>query len=154
MQVSMKFVLSLVALCFGCLSCDRKQETQNVATTSSIITTDLSTWVKADLECEELRNADENDPQAVVYLSQLAVRQVIDTVYTCSVIAPQMYRTYDIPRDALSACGGWWAGRGNFYYALQEGDSIAIMHANPVRSDTLVFQYELLKQIPVSSSQE
>jgi hypothetical protein len=150
----MKSVFSLFALCFMCLSCDRQQETHHVATTSSITTTDLSTWVKADLECDELRNADDNDPLAVVYLSQLAARQVIDTVYTCSVIAPQMYRTYDIPREALSACGGWWAGRGNFYYALQEGDSIAIMHANPVRSDTLVFQYELLMQIPVSSLQE
>lgn len=144
-----------LTLCFLLLfACNRKDGEQKVVAEGVRPTLDLNTWVKADLLCEELRNPDEGDPQAVVYLSQLELQHIIDTVYTCSVIAPQMYNTYAIPRDALSACGGWWAGRGNFYYALQEGDSIALMHANPVQSDTIVFQYTLHARFPATYGDE
>ncbi|WP_461488817.1 hypothetical protein [Pontibacter sp. HJ8] len=110
---------------------------------------DIRSWVKADLECEEVRGADEDDPQAIVYLHQMESRRLVDTVYTCSVIAPEMYRNYDIPRYALSASGGWWAGRGNFYYTLQEGDSLVVMHAVREPQDSLDFQYSVRHRFPI-----
>jgi hypothetical protein len=139
---------------FTLVACNQREEEQYVRFDREEAAYDPGKWVKADLECEELRNADENDPQAVVYLSQLGVRHVIDTVYTCSIIAPQMYQTYDIPRNALSACGGWWAGSGNFYYTLQEGDSIAVMHAYRIQNDSLGFHYSLKNRFPASYSVE
>ena len=145
----MKSAFFLLILCMITLGCNRN-EAEQTSIGNDLPEYDMSTWVKADLECKELRNADEDDPQAVVYLNQLETSYVIDTVYTCSVIAPEMYRTYDIPRNALSACGGWWAGSGNFYYTLQEGDSIAVMHAYRIQHDSLGFEYSLKHRFPAT----
>ena len=150
----MKSGLYLFLFCFLIIACNRQDAGQETALRQELPAYNLNDWVKADLLCEEIRNADEGDPLAVVYLSQLEMQHVLDTVYTCSVIAPQMYISYNIPRHALSACGGWWGGRGNFYYALHEGDSIAVMHASPMQGDTLAFEYEPLKYIPIYSLQE
>ena len=150
----MKLRLLFALYLFMLVACNRNEEERYARLEQEKVAYNLTDWVKADLLCEEIRNADDSDPLAVVYLSQLDQQHILDTVYTCSVIAPQMYISYNIPRHALSACGGWWAGRGNFYYALQEGDSIAVMHASPVQGDTLGFEYTLIKHIPVSSSQE
>lgn len=150
----MKSGFYLFLLCFLTIACNGEEAGQETARRQELPAYNLDAWVKADLLCEEIRTADEGDPLAVVYLRQLEMQHMIDTVYTCSVIAPQMYISYDIPRHALSACGGWWAGRGNFFYTLQHGDSIAVMRANPVQGDTLGFEYNLMKYIPVSSSQE
>ncbi|WP_299702219.1 hypothetical protein [uncultured Pontibacter sp.] len=150
----MKLRLILTLYLFTLVACSQRQEEQYQRLEQGNAVYDPSNWVKADLQCEEIQSADEGDPLAVVYLSQLEMQHVLDTVYTCSVIAPQMYTSFGVPRHALSACGGWWAGRGNFYYALHEGDSIAVMHARPVQGDTVEFEYKLLKNIPISSPQE
>ncbi|MBD1397044.1 hypothetical protein H9Q13_07690 [Pontibacter sp. JH31] len=149
----MKYAFPLLTLCALIFGCNRS-EPEHTSSRLEQPAYDMSTWVKADLECEELRNADEDDPQAVVYLNQLETSYLIDTVYTCSVIAPEMYRTYDIPRNALSACGGWWAGSGHFYYTLQEGDSIAVMHAYRIQHDSLGFEYKLKQRLPAMYSAE
>jgi hypothetical protein len=150
----MKLGLYLFLLCFLAFACNRKDAGQETVLRQEQSPYNLNDWVKADLACEEIRNADEGDPLAVVYLNLLESQHLIDTVFTCSVIAPQMYTSYDIPRHALSACGGWWAGRGQFFYTLQQGDSIAVMQARPIQGDTLGFQYTLLKQLPTTSLPE
>jgi hypothetical protein len=147
----MKPGLYLLVLCLLLVACDTRQAETIVSTNDASLRYDPDNWIKAELECEEVRNADEDDPQAVIYLSQLGSRHLIDTVYTCSVIAPEMYRTYDIPRHALSACGGWWAGSGRFYYTLLEGDSIAVLQATRQQEqDSLGFQYSVKYRFPVT----
>ncbi len=148
----MKSGFYLFLLCFLMFACSGQDAGEEKSLKYELPTYNLTDWVKADLACEEIRNADDGDPLAVVYLRLLEQQYLLDTVYTCSVIAPQMYTSYGIPRDALSACGGWWAGRGNFYYALQEGDSVTVMQAAPLQGDSLGFQYKFLKLIPISDS--
>lgn len=145
----MKSGLLLFTLCFLLVACDKKQAESTTSIPVSLPGQDIKSWVKADLECEELRGADEDDPQAVVYLNQMESSHIIDTIYTCSVIAPEMYRNYDIPKQALSACGGWWAGTGNFYYSVQEGDSLVVMHTLRQQQDSLAFQYSVRHRFPV-----
>ncbi|PKV63136.1 hypothetical protein [Pontibacter ramchanderi] len=144
-------LLSVLYLC-TLLACRPEEEAQYERLADENTASDANAWVKADLLCEEIRNADEEDPVAVVFLSQLEQQYVLDTVYTCSVISPQMFTSFGVPRQALSACGGWWAGQGNFYYTLLEGDSITVMHARPTQSDTVDFQYTPLRRVPVSHS--
>src|SRR5690606_29988500 len=114
------------------VSCSQNEEEQYERLAHENAVEDVSSWVRADLQCEEIQNADEDNPLAVIYLSQVEMQHVLDTVYTCSVIAPQMYTSFGVPHHALSASGGWWAGQGNFYYTLHEGDSITVMHASPI----------------------
>lgn len=148
MTCRLLFVLYLFALA----ACSQNEEAQYTRLGQQNAAPDPNTWVKADLLCEEIRNADDGDPLAVVYLRLLDQQHLLDTVYTCSVISPQMYVSYGIPRHALSASGGWWAGSGNFYYAMQEGDSIAVMQAQPIQGDSADFSYTLRRRLPATSS--
>src|SRR3989338_5402261 len=33
---------------------------------------------------------------------------------------------YDIPADALASCGGWWAGGGDYFYAIWENNNVVV----------------------------
>ncbi len=131
-------------------ACSSEQpEQQKVAVEEPVINPAL--MVKASLKCEEIAGTDEANPEAIVYLQYNEVQHAVDTVSTCSVIAPEMYRNYDIPKEALSACGGWWAGNGTFFYTLNEGDtSLIVMEARRAQSqDTIPFQYKPKTRIPI-----
>lgn len=142
--------LFLLLLCLFVCSCGKKEPSEEKKTTVRVAPEQNSFTVKASFSCEELKGADDPDPEAVLYLLHSQSQHTIDTISTCSVIAREMYTTYNIPLNALSAAGGWWAGRGNFYYAIQEGDSLAVMHATPLQQqDSLVYQYTIQSRFPI-----
>jgi hypothetical protein len=37
-----------------------------------------------------------------------------------------LYAENKIPKTALSACGSWWAGAGDYYYVVQEKNKLVI----------------------------
>ena len=136
--------------CLFVSSCTKKQEAAEKATLAPDAPVQNRFTVKASLSCDELKGADEPEPEAVLYLRHNETQHLIDTISTCSVIAREMYTTYNIPLEALSAAGGWWAGHGNFYYAIQEGDSLAVMHTSRAQEqDSLGYQYTVKKRFPI-----
>lgn len=50
----------------------------------------------------------------------------IDTVYACEAIPASSFSQYDIPKEAKSACGGWWAGAGDYFYATLEKNKVVV----------------------------
>lgn len=50
----------------------------------------------------------------------------IDTVYACETIPASSFSQYDIPKEAKSACGGWWAGAGDYFYATIEKNKVVV----------------------------
>ncbi|MBL7731010.1 MAG: hypothetical protein JNM88_07515 [Chitinophagaceae bacterium] len=70
------------------------------------------------LECRELPNDSLEIPHSLVILSAAGKETIIDTVNTCSTISIEEYRRYQIPGTAISACGGWYAGGGDYFYLL------------------------------------
>ena len=50
----------------------------------------------------------------------------LDTVSACEEIPANTYHQYDIPKKALQACGGWWAGAGEYFYVIREGDRLKV----------------------------
>lgn len=71
------------------------------------------------LTCTD-RSADEFDvPINEVGLSIDGKAQILDTIRTaCNPISPTEYKSFQIPTDATSACGGWWAGGGDYFYTV------------------------------------
>ncbi len=39
---------------------------------------------------------------------------------------PSLYAENKIPKTALSACGAWWAGAGDYFYVVQEKNKLVI----------------------------
>lgn len=59
-------------------------------------------------------------PHFDVMLSVNGKEFKIKTINGCSDIPVAEYKTYEIPAEAVSACGGWWAGAGDYYYVIMK----------------------------------
>lgn len=70
-------------------------------------------------QCEQL-DADPTIPKYVVYLAFNQDKISIARSNACTVIEPAEYATYQIPANAQDACGGWWAGSGDYFYLIPE----------------------------------
>jgi hypothetical protein len=53
-------------------------------------------------------------------------KEIIDTVMACDKIPASNFAQYDIPKTALSACGGWWAGAGDYFYAELKDNKVVV----------------------------
>ena len=50
----------------------------------------------------------------------------IASINDCSTIDPPQYQQFQIPTDALKACGGWWAGSGDYFYIQKSEEAYEI----------------------------
>jgi hypothetical protein len=81
---------------------------------------------EVELLCETL-SADEAAPQSAVYAIVNQNKVKIANSSTCAPLSPDTYEDYGIPSNALAAVGGWWAGSGGYFYALEE-DGIIVFY--------------------------
>lgn len=70
------------------------------------------------LICRDMGADSMEIPHYDVYLSVDAVQTKIKSVNGCSDITKESYEQYQIPKDAIAACGGWYAGGGDYYYVI------------------------------------
>ncbi|MCB0571527.1 MAG: hypothetical protein KDC66_17270 [Phaeodactylibacter sp.] len=89
---------------------------------------DEGSHYQVKLECQPI-SQDESLPQSAVYAIVNQSKVKIATVSTCDSIAFGDYATYQIPDSALAAVGGWWAGAGDYIYAIEEGGRLAFYRA-------------------------
>lgn len=47
---------------------------------------------------------------------------------TCEKIEEEFYSSYEIPEDAIDACGGWYAGAGDYYYSIKEEGRLVVYY--------------------------
>lgn len=78
---------------------------------------------EVELQCETV-STDEVAPQSAIYAIVNQNKVKIANSSTCAPISPDAYEDYDIPSNALAAVGGWWAGSGGYFYAVEEAGSI------------------------------
>ncbi len=106
MRTSLLFV-SLLLLACG---------TENAST--------AATTERIDLVCENQEV--DNIPAAAVYFLAGDSKVKIASITVCETIEPEQYAEYDIPAEALAAVGGWYAGAGDYLYAVQEGEAVLV----------------------------
>lgn len=53
----------------------------------------------------------------------------LDTIHTCNTIHRADYDEFEVPDQAMSACGGWWKGSGDYFFAYEDMGDIVVMHA-------------------------
>lgn len=79
---------------------------------------------QAQLQCQTI-SGDESAPQSAVYAIVNQNKVKIASISVCDSIAPASYEDYGIPAAALAAVGGWWAGAGDYFYAIEEDSAVA-----------------------------
>ncbi len=106
------------------------------------------------LECRELQGPDSETPQAEVFLRIANEATLLDTISTCQRIEPASYEQYGMPAQTVSACGGWWAGGGDYFYTIIDGDQLLVMKGWQDEGQTDEgFHYEEVKRIALAEVQ-
>ena len=72
-------------------------------------------------------DVEEDLPMSEVYIALKGSRILLDTINSCEIIPRSDFNKYKIPPEALAACGGWWAGAGDYFYAIAQERKIIIM---------------------------
>ena len=65
------------------------------------------------------------------------------------VLQPKDFETSGVPKRALTACSGWFAGGGEDYYATYDGKRVLVYHRS---LDELqkIERYKLIRRLPVT----
>jgi hypothetical protein len=109
------------------------------------------TSVDASLSCTSLGEDENGIPKNLVVLYLNGKKHQIDTITACENIATTDYNRYGIPAEAATACGGWWAGAGDYFYATVEGNVCMVMQGwQDEQQEDEGFHYEQVRRFVVS----
>lgn len=84
--------------------------------------------IRVQLLCESL-SQDVTEPLYAVYAIIEDGKVKISETSICETLDKEEWADYEIPAEALTAAGGWWAGGGDYFYAIQKGEEIHILQA-------------------------
>lgn len=116
-------VLFLFGIC-GLFSCKNPSSpTDNAATTSKSIG---FVPKKVAFICEDLGNDQQDVPRHRLLLQVDGTKTLVDTVIVCNEILKEAYKNSGIPANALAACGGWYAGGGDYFYAIEQAGKVVL----------------------------
>jgi hypothetical protein len=78
------------------------------------------------LLCEDLTV----EPSSPVYAVYLRVGErktkIAEINSSCNNLAAEELATYEMPAEVLGAIGGWWAGSGDYIYAVLENNEVVV----------------------------
>lgn len=77
------------------------------------------------LVCRDRGTDSLGTPHNDVYLLVGGTETKVKSVNACAEIVAADYARHEIPAEAVAACGGWWAGAGDYYYVvMKEGKPV------------------------------
>lgn len=118
------FFITFLAGCGG--KSDKASEaTTSTDTAKTVINEPLVAAGNVKLICKDMGEDSLSNPRFDVLLSVDGKETKIKSIYACADIPKTEYKRYEIPDTAIAACGGWWAGAGDYYYvAMQDGKPV------------------------------
>jgi hypothetical protein len=106
--------------------------------------------LSAKLQCVD-KGMDEYDvPHSDVFIEFGDHKEKVSSCLACQTITEEDFSKYDIPKDALSACGGWWAGGGDYFYVIRNARNTIEVYAGwqdegQMEDNDTSFHWELKK---------
>jgi len=135
----MKQLIILFVLAFFVFFCQNQENTANTQTSENQTSTDAASPAvstpKKEIPFFTIRsssNDDTENPKSEIYLSISGNEiDIQEAVVACEQIKKADYSNYKIPAEAIDACGGWWAGTGEYFYIIEnkESDYYMVMYA-------------------------
>lgn len=116
--VTVFMLLACLTACKGKSS--KTTETAGTDTTKPVEQPPVSAPASVQLICRDRGTDSLGTPHHDVYLVANGVETKVKSINSCSEIPKSDYASREIPADALSACGGWWAGAGDYYFVIMK----------------------------------
>lgn len=106
--------------------------------------------VTARFECETRIDEATGSPFSEAYLLVGEQKIKIADIGACDPLAPADYASYQIPDSALAACGGWWAGAGDYLYLIRQENTLVVLQGWQEEGQTgESFHYEEVYRVKV-----
>ena len=121
-------------------------------TISEVPKQDSNTKLDIKFKIKDVGMDNNETPSSKIYLSISGKEIYIASIQVyAGIIEKSDFPTYDIPKNALSACGGWWAGGGDYFYTVQSKSGITVYQGwqedgNPEQPD-FGFHWKKIKEI-------
>jgi hypothetical protein len=122
MKKSLFLFFTLGTLLFACKSDTGGNQSQTETAQPGI----APETVKLICQPVEEPNMEADAPRNEVFLQLGNSKVKIADVLACDVIAPGDYEMHQIPKEALHAVGGWWAGGGDYFYVIVENGNYVV----------------------------
>lgn len=119
-----QYLLLLLSLSMMTTAC--QSDNNNGATTEKVVETYSENTPKVAFVCEQI-SFDEALPESALYVTVNDNKIKLTNIPTCETYSKSDYENYDIPNAALAAAGGYFAGLGEYFYAVLENGKINIM---------------------------
>ncbi|MBK8041336.1 MAG: hypothetical protein KBG02_16230 [Haliscomenobacter sp.] len=105
---------------------------------------------EVSFRCETQIEETTEIPRSQVFVTVNGQEQKVADILACDLIDASGYENFEIPKSALAACGGWWAGAGDYLYAVVKGSDVVIMKGWQSEEQTESgFHYEEVLRVPV-----
>lgn len=116
--------LVMIPLFFACRNESGQGQSQQAGeTTSQAID---PTTVQLICQAVEEPNMEADAPRHEVFVQMGDSRVKVADILNCETLSPDLFAQYQIPAEALTAVGGWWAGAGDYLYIVQEGEKFVV----------------------------
>jgi hypothetical protein len=83
-------------------------------------------WEGARFSFKDLCEDEFGNPHKIVRVDVDGKTVVLDTVMACNTMTAKEYASHDIPSSAIDACGGWWAGAGDYFYLIEKNNRLLV----------------------------
>ena len=155
----MKLIYTCISICsiiiFSQCGGADSNETETVINekTSTDTTLTQSIEISSAEFVMEYNNNDEM-PQTLISIVINGVKHEVITISgMADLIQKEQYEIMDIPSNAIAACGGWWAGAGDYFYMVNNSNAVVIYHGwqDEMQEDD-GYHWELLKEIELTTN--
>jgi hypothetical protein len=120
----MKKILLVFVLAISVFACTQSSKSEQTATAPVKVEK-----IAPTLSFKEIKKQpDDGLPHFDVFLQQGDKIIPIAQINECASIPTKNYQQYDIPQKALAACGGWYAGAGDYFYLTESDTHWIVMH--------------------------
>lgn len=76
--------------------------------------------IKLSLVCQPETSTIEGTPAHSVHLMFNDEKIKLADILACETFQKESYAQYQMPTNAMDACGGWWAGAGEYFFLYQK----------------------------------
>ncbi|MFK8006122.1 MAG: hypothetical protein AB8H03_07120 [Saprospiraceae bacterium] len=142
----MKNLITLLCFCFFLCACNstssNNEEDKNLS----------SEPPKLSLVCQPETSTIEGAPAHSVHLMFNEEKIKLADILACETFKKENYAQYQMPTDALEACGGWWAGAGEYFYLYQKTNGTYAVNYGQMYEEKETGKYDYTELIQIKKN--
>ncbi len=128
--------LMLAMMAIGCKNDTPEGNTDGVNTQEVQKAVIDPATIKFLCEASDEPNDMADAPRHEVFLQIGNSKVKVADILNCETLGKDSYEQNQIPKEAIAAVGGWWAGAGDYLYIIEEDGKYVVKKGSSAEEDT------------------